>query len=157
MAHEIYLKLDSILGECNEIYHKHWIVLDSFSCSISSADSDGNASGGCDHSPLEVSKHIDRSSPKLAIAACNLHKFNCGTIHICNQNATSQLNSIVLECVIRGVKCISYSLNGEDTSTDSLSLSYDSIEWHYMYLDPLSHNGRGRTVTKWDTSTNSST
>lgn len=154
MAHEIYLKLDSIQGECNEQSHKYWIVLDSFSSSISSA-SDDEASGACEHSPLEISKHIDRSSPKLALATCNLHRFNKGIIHICNQNATGVINSVVLECILWGVRCVSYSLSGEDSATDSLSLSYEKIEWHYRYLDPHSLSGRGLVATRWDRLTNS--
>lgn len=155
MAHEIYMHLDSIIGECSEMYHKNWIVLDSFSCSITSALSDGDLTGACQHGDLEISKHIDRSSPKLALATCNATKFNEGIIHICNQNATGQINSIVLECIVRGVKSLSYNLSGEDTSTDSLSLSYETIEWRYMYLDPHSQAGMGRIVTKWDTTKNS--
>ena len=155
MAHEIYMHLDSIMGECNEIYHKNWIVLDGFSCSITSAFNDETMSGACEHGEMSISKLIDRSSPKLALATCNLTRFNEGIIHVCNQNATGQINSIVLECLIRGVRFLTYELSGEDTSTDSISLRYETIEWRYSYLDPHSLSGRGRIVTRWDTTSNS--
>ena len=151
MAHEIYLHLDSIMGECNETYHKHWIVLESFNCSITSAYSDGDMSGACEHGEVSISKQIDRASPKLALATCNLTVFNKATIHICNQNATGQINSIVLECIMRKIKLLSYELSGEDTSTESLSLKYEEIEWRYSYLDPYSLGGRGRIVSHWHT------
>ncbi len=154
MAHEIYMRLDSIMGECIESFHMNWIVLDSFSCSIS-APSDDEASGACELSEMEISKHIDRSSPKLALATCNLTRFDKGTIHICNQNATSSVNTIILECIIRGVRCKSYSLSGEDSATDSISLSYEKIEWLYRYLDPHSSDGRGLVVHRWDKLKNS--
>lgn len=155
MAHEIYFRLDSIIGECNEPFHRNWIVLDDFSFSITSAYNDSDISGACEHSDLSISKHIDRSSPELALATCNLTKFNRGTIHICNQNATSQMNSIVLECIIRDVRCLTYQLSGQDTSTDSLTLSYELIEWRYTYLDPSSQTGRGKIVKRWDIAKNS--
>lgn len=143
------------MGECNEPFHMNWIVLDDFSCSITSAFSDGDISGACEHSDLSISKHIDRSSPELALATCNLTKFNQGTIHICNQNATSNINTIVLECIFRDLRCLTYELSGQDTSTDSLTLSYQLVEWHYTFLDAASQSGKGRIVKRWDIAKNS--
>ena len=77
MAHEIYLKLDALVGECQEKDHVDWIVINSFSCSITAANSDNDDfySGACEHAPIDITKHIDRSSPKLAIAACMRSRF----------------------------------------------------------------------------------
>ena len=60
MAHEIYLHLDSIVGECNETYHKHWIVLESFNCSITSAYSDGDMSGACEHGEVSILLYLTK-------------------------------------------------------------------------------------------------
>ena len=155
MAQEIYLKLDAVIGECRETYHKNWIVLDSFSCSVTSADGDDDFySGACKHSPLEITKHIDRSSPKLALAACQRTRFGQAIIHICQATASGFSSSIVLRCVLTGVTCISYSLSGEDHSTDSLSFEYHTIEWHYTYIDSSTLTGKGKLMARWDTKSN---
>lgn len=151
MAHEIYLHLDSIPGECNETYHKQWIVIDSFSCSIEAAGGSGDSSGACEHAPMEISKHIDRSSPKLALAACQRTEFNKATIDICKPTSTGLDSSVILKCILSGVTCLSYNLSGEDNSTDTVSLKYDIIEWHYMQVDSYTLASKGKIVTKWDT------
>ena len=103
MAHEIFLKLDSIVGECNEVLHKKWIVIDSFSCSITAAGGDDDPCGGCEHSPLEISKHIDMSSPRLALAACRRTEFSTAYIDICKPTAGAY--DVILKCKLSGITC----------------------------------------------------
>jgi type VI secretion system secreted protein Hcp len=164
MAHEIYLKLyvetvpkeNFIIGEAQEQDHKDWIVIDNFSCSVTAASSDNDDfySGASEHAPIDITKHIDRSSPKLALAACMRTRFAKATIHICQSTATGSHNTIVLECILRGVTCLSYSLSGEDNSTDTIALKYDVIEWHYTYVDPFTLTVRGKVISRWDTKSN---
>ena len=162
MAHEIYLKLDAILGECQQPDHMNWIILDSFNCSVTAAngENDDFYSGACEHSPIEISKHIDRSSPKLALAACQRTRFANAYIHICQASYNNQstfgnnYGTVVLRCVLTGVTCLSYNLNGENNSTDSISLKYDIIEWHYTYIDPFTLKGTSTLMSRWDTKAN---
>lgn len=156
MAHEIFMRLDAILGECQEQHHLNWIVLDSFSCSVTAASSDNDDfySGASEHAPVDISKHIDRSSPKLALAACMRTRFAQAAIHVCQQTTTGLNSSIVLKCILTGVTCLSYNLSGEDNSTDTISLKYDAIQWHYTYVDPFTLTGKGTLISRWDTKSN---
>jgi type VI secretion system Hcp family effector len=156
MAHEIYLKLDAIIGEAQEQHHKNWIVIDEFNCSVTAAEGgdDDFYSGASTHVPIGINKHIDRSSPKLALAACMRKRFTKATIHICQSTTTGSNNSIVLQCILTGVTCLSYELNGQDNSTDSITLKYDVIEWHYTYIDPFTLTGKGKLISRWDTKSN---
>jgi type VI secretion system Hcp family effector len=156
MAHEIYLKLDALVGECQEEYHRNWIVINSFNCSITAASSDNDDfySGVCEHAPVDITKHIDRSSPKLAIAACMRSRFSQATIHVCQATTTGFNSTIVLKCILTGVTCLSYNLNGENNSTDTITLKYDAIQWHYTYLDPFTLTGKGTLISRWDTKSN---
>ena len=154
MAHEIYLRLDAVIGECQEQFHKNWIVIQSFTNSITGAGSGVESSGACKHGSVSISKEIDRSSPKLALAACNGYPFKMATIHVCQATTTGLHSSIVLQCILKDVVCSSYSLSGQNNSTDSIDLDYGSIEWQYTYVDPYTLTGYGKTIAKWDTTKN---
>ena len=154
MAHEIFLRIEgpAILGESNETLHRQWIVIDSFSISITAAGGEDDSCGACTHSPMEISKHIDKSSPKLALAACKRTEFSKVYIDICKPTAGAY--DVILKCKLAGVICVSYSLSGEDQSSDSFSLLYDSIEWHYTALSSYTLAQSGGVMAKWEVDKN---
>ena len=73
MSKDIFINITGIIGESTDTDHPLWIEVDSFNCSVSAAGGDDESSGACSHTPIEVSKTLDVSSPKLALYACQ-HK-----------------------------------------------------------------------------------
>ena len=92
------------------------------------------------------------SSPKLALAACKRTEFKKAYIDICKPTAGAY--DVILKCKLSGVTCVSYNLSGEDQSSDSFSLLYDSIEWHYTALSSYTLAQSGGIMAKWSVKEN---
>lgn len=77
MAFDAYIKIDNIPGEALDNDHKDWIEMLSYQFGMTqdistTASSAGGAAAGRAHlGDLQVTKHIDRASPKLFESAAS--------------------------------------------------------------------------------------
>lgn len=153
MAHEIYLRINTdsnseLKGECFEQAHLGWIVLDEFNFSVTGSSENYRSSGGPELSPISINKHIDKASPKLALATCMRSKFLKAQIDIC-QASSNEASTRILSVYLGGVIPVKYELNGEDNSKDSFDLLYETIKFEYQQINPFTFDPGDKIITHW--------
>ena len=90
-------------------------------------------------SDVSISKKVDKTSPKLASAACDPEKsFTTATIALCGRCGPKALTVSVgglpryMEYKLTQVSIKSYSVNGgSGYATESLVLGFSEIEWRF--------------------------
>ena len=155
---DIFMKVTGITGESNDVNHRGWIDVTSFThgLSNSSAASGGAGGGGSSkvaHASFDVSKYLDKSSLPLNL------KVNQGS-HvdsvIVEFQTTGANKSIFYRVTMTDVVIVNTNIKGETGDsriTDGISMVYKKIVWEYW---PIDSNGKlGPVVrTEWDVSAN---
>ncbi len=163
MAFDAYLKIDSIPGECTDKGHEQWIQLLAFNHGVNQPHATsvggGGARGGverCEHQDFAVTKHIDKSTPKLFLHCCNGKNLQKVKVEICRQ-VDSKVAYMTYEfetCLIRSVSIHGVPRGGDPQPTEEVSFSYAKISWKYTEVDPKSNQPKGDTMSYWDMLTN---
>ena len=143
MANDAFLKLQGISGSATDSKHKNWIEITSFSFSIQKPDDvlvkSTETKEGPHVSDVSISKKVDKTSPKLASAACDPTKsFTSATIALCGRCGNSMITvstgglPTYIEYKLTQVSIKSYTLNGgSGYATESLVLGFSEIEWKF--------------------------
>jgi type VI secretion system secreted protein Hcp len=137
MATNMFIKFDSVEGECTDKNHKTWIEVLSWSHGFSQPASPLRASSGstvekANHSDFNFTKAMDSSSDDL-IGACwkglQYDKVNVECFKSDGDNMPIKYLEINMEDVI--VSGYSISGGGGDLPMENLSLSYSKITYKY--------------------------
>lgn len=156
MAFDAYIKIDNIPGEALDNNHKDWIEALSYQFGLSqniseTASSAGGASAGKAFlSDLQVSKHVDKASPKLFEAAASGTHIPKITIHV-NRAGGTQVK--YLEITLEQVLISSFTHNGNtqgDLPTESFTLNYGKIKIAYTQQKRQDGQGGGNVSGGWD-------
>lgn len=143
MAGDAYLQLQGLSGSATDSKHNHWIEISSFSFSIQKPDDvlvkSTETKEGAHVSDVSISKKVDKTSPKLASAACDPEKsFTTATIALCGRCGPKAITATIgglpryMEYKLTQVSIKSYSLNGGGGyATESLVLGFSEIEWKF--------------------------
>ena len=151
-----YLKYDGIDGESKDTDHKDWIDILSASQSIMHPAGSSAASPAADPTDFVVTKYIDKSTPKLALACCNGQHSPRVIVEFTSDD---QRHLTYLQIEMTNVLVTSYGLSSNSTDdpvpVDQVSLNFEKIKWTYYEYD-----AGGRLVaehaTSWDFKTNTS-
>ncbi len=160
MAFDAFLKIDGISGESTDDKHKDWIEILSFNHSMMQPNmgavsaKGAHTTGRVDISDFSVVKHLDKASPKLALACCKGEHIGTVTVELCRAGGDKQKYmeykfSDVLVSQVRP----SGTSHGESTPMEEASFRFGKIEWTYTALD---QNGKpkGNVAAKWDLEAN---
>ena len=156
MSKDIFIQITGIIGESTDGDHPLWIEVDSFNCSVAAAGGDDESSGACTHTPIEVSKTLDVSSPKLALYACQHRPISSTIIEVCRPSGTGSFKTIpYLRVTLTNSVIIAYSVSGGDgVPSESFSLKYEKIQWHYIHTHHQTGAMIGNVISHWDTAKN---
>jgi type VI secretion system secreted protein Hcp len=129
----IYLKIDSIKGNCTEDPFKEQIIVDSFSHGLSQAltSRPGNTertTDGPQFSEMNFSKTMDSSSPGLYAACAGAQKLGAATVSITRVEADKSMSTIKYtlgDAMISGISTSGSS--GGDLPQESFSINFTSI------------------------------
>lgn len=138
MAANMFLKIDDIPGESQNESHKEWIDVLSYSWSGSlpgiAEYGGGLASGKPDVSDLNLSKYMDKASPKLFLACCN-GKSRPKMEFAIDRAAENPVP--YMKFTLENVVVSSYQIGGSggDIPTESMSLAYTKVTIDYTPLD----------------------
>ena len=132
----IYLELGDIAGECSDLNHDGWIVVDSMSFGVHvpecGATGQSRRRGSVVVEDLECVKELEKSSPKIADAVCEGKVFPEVTIEVISGTANPRL---VVKYELKNVVLKSYwhyAETGEDVGTeDVFTMSYEEIKMIY--------------------------
>lgn len=136
-----YLKIGDIKGESTDSDHKEWIVIDSFSQSMQRAESSvgGPVRGRVDVEDIQVTKELDKSSPKLQEALVTGVVFPMVELELTTPGRGGQ-NIPYYQYELENVIVTSYSVaaNAEGVPTETFSLNYEEIKVTYSEIDEKS-------------------
>ncbi len=111
----IYMEIAGVSGEVTEKSHKGWIEIDSLAWG-----SRGTPAQHTKSHDLTITKHIDKSSPKLAQAVSTGRQFY--EIRIDNVDAAGHVS---LDITLHNVTLTSVKMSSKgDTTSESFKLSY---------------------------------
>ena len=152
-----YIKIGDISGESKDQSHKDWIDVLSFDMGVSRPIGPGGAGGGraggqaAERSDLVLTKYIDKSSPKLALACCEGAHVPEVTLELINTGGGNRAPYMVYK--LHNVLVSSYSVSGDTSGntppTEQITLNYESIEWTYVEFDGA-NRPKQEHVSFWD-------
>lgn len=137
-----YIKFDGVDGESEDKDHKKWSDLLSFSQSLHKPG--GGATGAARRrgdvvlEDIQVTKQLDKSSPKIAEAVCKGKVFPKVEIEV-TASITDSGRVTYYKYELKNVSVTSYSVSGggqsEDKPTEDLSLNFEEIKVTYTEND----------------------
>jgi type VI secretion system secreted protein Hcp len=140
MAIEYHLKFGSIKGESAATKHKEEIELLSWSWGASNPTTivgTGMSAGKVSMSDLSFTKRVDKSSPKL-LELCVTGKHVDEVTLSCSKQTGGKTPEDFLIIKLKEVYVSSHQCGGsagEDVGTESLSITYGSINYDYKVQD----------------------
>jgi type VI secretion system secreted protein Hcp len=140
MAIEYHLKCGSIKGESAASKHKEEIEILSWSWGASNPTTivgEGMSAGKVSMSDLSFTKRVDKSSPKL-LELCVTGKHVDDATLCCSKQTGGKTPEDFLTLKFKEVYVSSFQLGGsagEDVGTESVSLTYASINYDYKSQD----------------------
>ncbi|MFW9855046.1 MAG: Hcp family type VI secretion system effector [Candidatus Thorarchaeota archaeon] len=151
LASDMFLHIEGIDGESKDANHQNWIEVLSYSHNIQGSYdvSTGRATGVVKHSPLRITKTVDKATPiitqKCAIGA----SIPAVTLEFWSGGSSSHkfLMIELQNVIITSVQ--SYGLV-DDHPTETISFNYEKIQWTYTEYDSAG-NPMGDVVSGWIT------
>ena len=150
---DIFLKFDGIQGESTDSKHKDEIQLLTFRFGATqpgSAGIGGGAGVGRAHMEnFEVSKYVDKSSPKL-FQACAAGTHTANAQLVCRKAGGTQqeyLKIFLKDVIISSIRTA--SMGGEHLPTETIELNYSYIKIDYAGQDAKG-NLTGAVSGGWD-------
>ena len=153
MAFDAYLQIDGIKGEATDDKHKEWIGVQAYSIGVSQpttgagAGQGGLVAGRADPQRLEITKLIDVSSPKIALACCEGKSLATVKLDVCEHAGEQhKFASITLtNAIVAGVTTEGKPHEATERPLEKVSFAYSKIEWEYT---PLGHDHKPGPATK---------
>ncbi len=155
MAFDAFFKIDGIEGESTDDKHQGWIEIMSCDNQISqkvskTASSAGGATGErASFQDFNLTKEMDKASPKLAIACADGTHFNKITIEFCRAG-TEKVKFMTFElsnCIISDYRMIA---DGRDFPIESLSINFGKINLAYVQQKREGGGPAGNIAAGWD-------
>jgi len=157
-TNKIFLNVDGIPGESFDAKHDEWIDVISFSHGISQPSSGTGISRTAERSTHEdfvVTKELDKSSPKLALACCNGNHITEVVIEVCRADTSDRYMRYTLtDVIVASISQNGSSQGGDARPIEEVSLRYGRIDWSYTEMDPMTSKPKGDVDAYWDIETN---
>ena len=155
-----FLQLDGVPGEATDDKHKDWIEILSYShdmmqpVSSTKSSAGGASSGRSQHGDFQITKYVDKASPKLYESVSNGKAFGKAKIEVCRAGGSQVkfLEVTLEEVMISSVSLGStgHSKNGDELPTETVHLNYGKIEWTYTQQKRKDGSGGGNVTGKYD-------
>ncbi len=150
-----FIKFNGIEGESTERDHNGWSILDSFSQGLvqpgSGATGAERRRGDVIVEDIQVSKVLDKSSPKIAEAVCLGTIFDTVEIHL-TASATGSARVTYYAYELEKVMVTSYNISGSGQSEavpmENFSLNFETITVIYTETTPAGATG-GQLMYTW--------
>lgn len=144
MAFDTFLQIDGIKGESQDDKHKDWIDVLSYSQKITPPAPPVPKPGPAPVTSHEfvITKQVDVASPKLYEACASGKHIAKATIEVWRPTGkTSQkyLTIQMQQVIISSVNASSPS--AKDSPTETLTLTYGSVQWTYTKQSPAGSKG----------------
>ena len=162
MAFDAFLKLDGVPGESTDDKHKDWIEVLSYSWGVSQPASGSASSGGarsaerCNHEDFQITKALDKASPKLFLACCNGEHIK--EVKFSLNRATGDKQQYMLyvlsDAIVSSVKPGGTADAAETLPIETVRFNYGSIDLTYTETDHNTGKPKGDVKAGWDLTKN---
>ncbi len=160
MSNAIFMKIEGIEGESQDMAHAGWIRIEGFSHNVATSvdrssmmgSGDSRRIGAVQHGDLRISKVIDSSSLPLMDLCCHRRDIETAELKVITTTMSGTLHPLyqikLWEVIITSIN-ISDSFGQGGRPVEEISLNYSRIEWEYNGMDDM--GGSVGTITKyWD-------
>ncbi|MHA2224546.1 MAG: Hcp family type VI secretion system effector [Candidatus Hodarchaeales archaeon] len=147
----MYLKIEGIDGESTDAAHDKWIDVIAYSHSLYSdidmATGGERSTGSVKHSPLRITKKVDKTTPKLYEKCFTASFIPTATLEFWSGGESPkrffmiELQNVIISSV-QGYGTV------DDRPTETVSIVYDKIKWTYTEYD-LAGNSKGNVESGW--------
>jgi len=162
MAFDAFMQITDIPGESTDQNHNDWIEINSFTHSViqptsASASSSGGASAErANFSTFDITKDVDKSSPKLYEASFTGTHIKEIVLQFCRAGGTKEK---YLEVKMEEVLVTSYTQSGGEANKDGFPVEHVSFapgKIKMTYSQQKRENGTGGGVVEagWDLTKN---
>lgn len=145
MAFDAFCQVKDIDGESTDAGHEKWIELISYSHGLNQPGSAASATGGRSAERVNIdnftiTKYIDASTPGLALACCDGRTIKEVKIELCLASGDKHpyMTYFLTNAMVSSVNP-SGTASAADRPTETVSFSFDSIEWTYT---PMGTDGK---------------
>ncbi len=158
MSVDVFLKLDKIDGECDDLVHREWIELLWFSWGVRQQAGAIRAVGAadrserCDFDEFTFRKTLDAASPKLAIACARGSHLKEALLEVCRAagDKLPYYKIRLREVVVSSVKMEAQVGAEQGLPTETVALNFASMEWLYVQTDLRTGKPMGQVKACWD-------
>lgn len=137
-----YIKFDGVDGEAQDKDHKNWSDILSFSQGMTKPG--GGATGATRRrgdvilDDIQVSKELDKASPKIAEGVCKGKVYPKVEIHL-TASYTDAGRQTYYAYLLTNAQVLSYTIGGsgqsEDVATEDISMNFEEIKVTYTECD----------------------
>jgi type VI secretion system secreted protein Hcp len=153
----VYLKLDGIDGESQDVNHTGWIDILSYNWGVNHTASKGGAFGLPKVNDMCFTTLVSKASPKLMLACANGKIIKTAVLSVTGKfSADGQIRTF-LNITMKNAIVSSYKVsgNGEELPMDSFCLNFASITMDYILYDVAGAVGGVQHFTStWNVATN---
>ncbi|MFK3940922.1 Hcp family type VI secretion system effector [Pseudomonas monteilii] len=160
MSFDAFIKFDGVEGESLDERHKGWVELLSYhydamqSISQTASSNGGASAGGVSLGDFQISKYIDRATPKLFELCCKGTHIKTVVIRI-HRSGGEKFK--YLDIVLEEVLISNVSGQGAEQSglpVEVISLNYGRIKFEYSQQSRLNGGSAGIVSGGWDRTAN---
>lgn len=165
MAFDAFLKVDTVPGESQDSGHKDWIEILGYNheiiqpASASASTAGGGTAERCEHKDFEITKFIDKASPKLYEACCKGSHLKEVIIELCRAGGDKvKYMEIKMEKVIVSRISPIGDPKGKDAfPSEKVCFNYGTIGWTYTQQKRDDGSGGGNVAAGWSLIENKTT
>lgn len=155
MSLKIFCKIEGIAGESTDKDHKDYFEVESFSHMLHQpgsgcASGSGFATGGyAQHGELQISKLLDKSSPKIWLSCAKGTPLKSVLLE-CWRAIDENKKFLEIKLTKAAISSVQYSGSpGQPRPVENIDIAYAKIEWKYFVFDN-SGKPNGDIPAGWD-------
>ena len=154
MAFDTFLKIDGIQGESTDAKHKDWIEVISYvwgldqPTSASASTAGGGSTERASFEKLTISKELDKSSPKIALAGAKGTHIKEVKLELCRSGGdkVKYMEYKLSDVIVSHIK-----VSGtEGIPIEHINFDYGKIEWTYTQQRRADGMAAGQVASGWD-------
>lgn len=160
MAFDAFANFGDIKGEATDKNHKDWVMITSYSQSVTQPGSvtqktaGGRTAEAATFSEFSITKLMDAATPKLFEAACKGTHLKEVAIELLRAGGASPVKYMEIklkEVLISGVIHNADPTGDQQFPTETINMTYGAIEYTYTKQKPDGTAG-GNVAAKWNLS-----
>jgi type VI secretion system secreted protein Hcp len=158
MAFNAFVNFGDIKGESTDKDHKDWVMLKSYSQSVTQPDSEtqqktagGQSAEAVHFSEFSIEKLMDAATPKLFEACCKGTRLKEVAIELVRAGGDPlrYMEIKLKQVMISGVIHHADSTGAAQFPTETVNMTYGAIEWTYTKQKP-DGTAAGNVAAEWN-------